>query len=276
MQCSQIQELFSGYADNELDSISVDQFKTHLASCDSCGHEWNAFERTVHFLRDMPREAAPADLLSGIHEKLNKANLLQTWWNWLQNLDLSMSIPAATATVAVALVTAVLLKSYYLEPKNQDHNLHQQTIAAQDAGQIKNPAYKRILPSNRFAVNSPRMIPAHSSRTNEISNSLPANLFPNPALREPSKGRIIPDMTLTVQAGDAENLTALHHTLMSAKNWQVQRYGNDQILILLKPGALSKLHQALAHNKLRVLGHDATFSSRDHLKNELTIAVRFQ
>lgn len=276
MQCTQFQELFSEYADHELDSASVNLLKGHLTSCDACGHEWVAFQKTVHFLHDMPQATAPSGLLSGIHEKLNKPNLLQTWWNWLHNLDLTMSIPAATATVAVALVTAVLLKTYYLEPKNQNPDLYQQKTVAQNAGPIENPAYKRIIPPARFAVSSSRMIPAHSSRTSQFGNESPASLFSNPALRESSKGRVVPDMTVNVQAANAENLAALHHTLMNAKNWQVQRYGNDQIIILLKPSALSKLHQVLAHNKLRVLDHDAIFSSRDHLKNELTVAVRFQ
>lgn len=277
MQCSNIQNLFSEYADNELNPVSADQVRTHLASCDSCSHEWAAFERTVHFLHGMSHAEAPSDLIRGIHAKLDKPSMLQKWWDWLQNIDLSMSIPAATATVAVALVTAVLLKSYYLEPKNQNQILHQQTIVAQNEGEIKNPAYKRILPSNRFAGNSPQMIPAHSSRSNNFVNTLPTSLFPSQTLNGLSKRNdISPDITVTVQPAGKKNIAALHHILMNVKGWQVIPYGNDQILILLKPNSLSMLHKVLAHNKLHISNHDATFSSRIHAKNLIKVAVRFQ
>lgn len=277
MQCSQIRKLFSEYADNELDSVGTNQVKIHLASCGSCGHEWATFEKTVHFLHEMPRAEAPSDLIRGIHEKLNQPNLFQKWWNWLHNIDLSMSIPAATATVAVALVTAVLLKSYYLEPQNQDQTLHQQTIVAQDTGQIKNPAYKRILPSNRFAVNGPQMVSAHNSRSNNFGDTLPTSLFSGQSLGGSSKMvGITPDMTVTVQSTGSKNIAALHHTFMNLKDWQVLPYGNDQIMILLEPATLARLHKVLAHNHMRISSQDVTFSSRDHAKNLIKVAVRFQ
>lgn len=67
--------------------------------------------RTVHLLRNMPQEKAPASLVHDIHLKLEQKSRLDTVRDWLTAFPLKKTSYGAVALVFVGVVTAALVRN---------------------------------------------------------------------------------------------------------------------------------------------------------------------
>jgi hypothetical protein len=55
MNCRKIKKYFSAYFEGDLSSPKSEAFRVHLQTCEACRREWNDFQRTVEFIRSMPK-----------------------------------------------------------------------------------------------------------------------------------------------------------------------------------------------------------------------------
>lgn len=109
MDCQQCQELFSLYVDEELDPQHTSFLESHLAHCNRCRMEWEAFRFTVEYLHTLPREAVPPGFLVGIHSKLEDPSLLAKLQNWLTWGNRHKVAASSAFALLVAGVTAASL-----------------------------------------------------------------------------------------------------------------------------------------------------------------------
>lgn len=68
MKCEDIQGLFSGYVDGELDPEERELVKKHLGECPTCQEEWREFNQVVQITRSLPEIESPSDLLQWVRE----------------------------------------------------------------------------------------------------------------------------------------------------------------------------------------------------------------
>ena len=76
MQCTEVQPLFTDFADNTLSREELHALTDHLLGCQACALEWREFQQTLSLVHSLETQAPPADLLPGIHAKLTKKGFL--------------------------------------------------------------------------------------------------------------------------------------------------------------------------------------------------------
>lgn len=280
MQCSQIQGFFSEYADHELDVTTANLLKHHLQSCNACKYEWEAFQQTIFFLHAIPAIEPPSDLLFTIHKKLNKPTLLQRWRDWLRNLDLSMSIPAATATVSIALVSALVFKHITLESHNHVPD-KRETVIAQSIPPVQQKIYRNVVTIPRFTNSTTaQALATRSFRNIDKNHNMPQQLLAAHAAVPPnilSRRYITPDMIITTLPTSSENLFTLFQYLQAKEEWQIYKYTKNQLLIKLQSHDLPELHQTLIDNNIKLLSRYRALSSHEaSTKPELTVMIHLR
>ncbi len=120
VDCSEIRPLLSAFGDGELEPAELLKVARHLAGCPDCEREASDFTALGAGLRDSFEAAVSAVPLTGFAETVQAriANLQPSLWTRLrrrfESLDqrLSPTISVASAALAVAALTAVLLTPY--------------------------------------------------------------------------------------------------------------------------------------------------------------------
>ena len=68
--CQDIEELSSGYVDEDLSPSIAAQFKAHMGACPDCNTFYATFRATVLTLRNFPKRPAPPDLKDRIQARI--------------------------------------------------------------------------------------------------------------------------------------------------------------------------------------------------------------
>src|SRR5262245_49924024 len=98
MTCHDARATFSDLADQALPAAGRAACEAHLAECADCRREWEAFQRMLALLHDMPRLRAPA----GFADRLLGA--VQSPWHQRLLRRLFVPLPVKLPLEAAALV----------------------------------------------------------------------------------------------------------------------------------------------------------------------------
>lgn len=73
MNCADVRENISAYADDELSASERKLFEEHVSSCPECRKELDDMVRIINLCRSMPLHVLPEGFRDGLHEKLTAA-----------------------------------------------------------------------------------------------------------------------------------------------------------------------------------------------------------
>ena len=228
MNCTETQNLFSTLADSELDAAAVGRLEEHLATCRHCAQDWRLFKESMALLQEIEPVAAPADLLMGIHAKLEQTNPLI---DWLRDL---FGSPLRSLSSLSAIAIAIF---FWAAPHNNTIQTASNTIA-NNVGDITRT--RSLIPQLKtISVMNP------ASRTWADSSSTP----PYHLLVPPS---LTPDIAITVHATSRAARNRLYQRLSMQKHWRIHSV-RDGLLIYLAEQDLHLLRHTLAPHRFTIL-----------------------
>lgn len=108
MNCSQVTELLTEYADNRLDPATRIDLEQHLAHCQACSAEWAALRAYFDAMDSLPRVRAPADFLTSVHARLEQPGWFKRLMSWLF-IPMKLKLPFEAAGLIAASLLVVLL-----------------------------------------------------------------------------------------------------------------------------------------------------------------------
>lgn len=108
MNCSQVTELLTEYADNRLDPATRIDLEQHLAHCQACSAEWAALRAYFEAMDSLPRVRAPADFLASVHARLEQPGWFKRLLSWLF-IPMKLKLPFEAAGLIAASLLVVLL-----------------------------------------------------------------------------------------------------------------------------------------------------------------------
>lgn len=105
MKCTQVQSRL-GDLSVGIGASLEHQLREHVATCETCAHEWSNLQRTIAWLSHVPEQDPPAGLWHAVNNRMgevgNKTRLpradVQRWQGWLA--------PAGAFAGGIALVLA--------------------------------------------------------------------------------------------------------------------------------------------------------------------------
>lgn len=233
MDCSRISSLFSTGLDQELAAADQAAFDQHLGRCPDCRRQWRLFQATVARVRGLEPLTPPLGILSGIQARLAEAEpesanifsrLVAAW----RRLELSVSLPTAVATVALALIMAFLAKN---ETFFQYQPGPERLAAANSSAEVGALSYRPALPAT---------IPAAAGRALAPFDTMPTH---SPAIRVPSMER--PDVLMVLHAAPPEMLPHLFRESAAFSTWRVEYPERELLLVELPSGDLATLRELL-------------------------------
>lgn len=252
-KCTQHQAQFTPYLDQELPPVERQQLEAHLASCPHCAEEWRFFTQTLGHVAELRRAQPPVDLLSGIQAKLHRP----TFWHRLRTLfsqfDFSMSLPAATATVVVAMAVGLFFKMGIPPMDRPD--------------QPSQPATRRAA---AIAIPDSRLTAVTSHAGTSLSQARAAHPPMVPELE-----LLHPDIFITVRAESPHDLHLLQHSLEGYR-FTPHRAGHHGLMLRLHPDDLPILREALGDRQAVVFPPETVIPGYPHNKELLLVAIRLQ
>lgn len=292
MNCTDCQNQFSDFIDDEISLKLARSFKSHIAACSTCRAEWQLFQQTIATLQSFPVQKVPAGFIMGIHEKIEQQPLakLQGWFSFLTQHKLTFA--SSLAALMVGIIGASVLQLSPLDSeqtlahKDNSDNIIIQAMTV-DTNQTNYYPGTPYLAQN--SANTPLPIPRNRIQSTPVTQSAPtgghnsildsrrsANLshsaFSNPALSH--LGTTSPDLAITVHARSAAYQHALIRQLIANQSWQTQISGNS-LLVTLPSNQLTTFQNLFApidpHINPNVLSRLSKLSSA----SRLTIAVAF-
>lgn len=108
MNCSQVTELLTEYADNRLDPATRIDLEQHLAHCQACAAEWASLRAYFEAMDSLPRVRAPADFLANVHARLEQPGWFKRLLSWLF-IPMKLKLPFEAAGLIAASLLVVLL-----------------------------------------------------------------------------------------------------------------------------------------------------------------------
>lgn len=229
MNCTQTQNMFSALADNELDAAETGRIKEHLATCPHCAQEWHFFRESLTWLHETESVPAPADLLVGIHAKLEQTN---PFIDWLRDL---FGSPLRSLSSLTAIAIAIF---FWAAPHDTQHQTQPNTIVA--ARSVAKPR----LPGQQLNTISVMNRPAKTWASSP--SAPPYHLLAPPTLT--------PDINITVHTASHDAKNYLYQRLASQNRWQIHPVQNG-FLIYLDEQDLHHLTHALAPHRLTLSQH---------------------
>jgi hypothetical protein len=292
MNCTDCQNQFSDFIDDEISLKLARSFKGHLEQCPACSAEWQLFRHTITTLHSVPVQRVPAGFLLGIHEKLDRRPLagLAGWFAFLVRHKLTAATTLATLTVAV--ISAAVLQ---LSPLDGDQTLARLTnqeatvIQAAPTGKEGSNYYPDTPYLAQNSQTSPLPIlrnrvqftPVKQSAPNSGHNSLldprgPPNLGRTPFAPSAlsSFGAAAPDLVVTVHASSTAYQHALIRQLTSNHTWQTQITGNT-LLVSLPCSQLDTFQHLFGPINPHIKASDLARLSQSSPAGRLTVAVTF-
>jgi hypothetical protein len=83
VDCEQIQELLSEYADDQLSPAARSDVEAHLASCGSCAEELASLRAYLRAMHDLRRVPAPPDFVDALNRGLDRP---LAWRRWVSGI----------------------------------------------------------------------------------------------------------------------------------------------------------------------------------------------
>ncbi|MEW6593588.1 MAG: zf-HC2 domain-containing protein [Thermodesulfobacteriota bacterium] len=252
-ECSEHQACFTAHLDGELTPAERHDLEAHLASCPRCADEWRLFTLTLGHFAALRHTPPPPDLLPGIHAKLERPPFWARLRDLAAGLDFSMSLPAAAATVAVAMAVGFFFK------------MHLQPLEL--PGQVAQTASRRapamIIPDSRLTTVNGHPGPA-----------LPQARAAHPPM-VPELDDLHPDIFITVQAETPHDLPLLQQA-MEERHLAPYAASPHVIRLRLPPDDLPLLREALGNRQMVVFPPETVISGYPHHKDSLLVAIRLQ
>ncbi len=116
MNCSDCQELLSGFIDNELSVVDRENVRTHLSKCSHCESVYQDLSQIVCLSRNLPEVGVGSHLWAEIERKITPQRV--TLWDlvWSYRLNLSIGLPqvlvAAMVFMGLGLVATFAYRPY--------------------------------------------------------------------------------------------------------------------------------------------------------------------
>jgi len=266
MQCTEIQPLFTDFADNTLAREELHALTDHLLGCPACAREWREFQQTLNLVHSLEPQSPPADLLPGIHAKLAKRGMFDRAWSFVESLNFSLSIPAAAAIFTIAMLAGFLLKTSPLEQPD----LSPARSARLQQGEILTPRRLPIAPNALFAVSH------NGGQHGGDLVPLPRTALAPQLIPENSARHLLsPDMHVLIENIGHDNQVVLFREMLH-RNWQLHRISTSLFLVHLPQAELGDFHALLGHYRFALVPAAAAETAFGHDKQVLTAAIRFQ
>jgi len=271
MKCTDIHALFTDYADNTLDRHSLVILKNHLGECGNCAEEWQAFRQTLQLVQGLEPVKPPADLLPGIHAKLEEKNIFQRMERFLQEINFTMSVPVAVATFSIAMVAGFLVKNTSLENLPQLSPRTPQLAASRTPGKFDTKrtlavAHTEKRPYADFPLQTEYGAGLHPS---------PTALATHLAAHQNARRLLSPDLGVLITGVSEINRSSLPEA-MSQHAWTVHQMPNGVLLVHLPPGELEHFHAILDQYGYSFFPAEAALPGFGKDKKMLTAAIRFE
>lgn len=292
MNCTDCQNQFSDFIDDEISLKMARTVESHLAGCPACAAELQLFKQTVHTLHTFPTAKVPADFLIGINEKLSPQPFakLKALFSFLA--DNKLTATATLATVMIGVISAAVLQ---LSPLDQTSTLAQkdsgETLTMQamavDPDQtnyypgIPYLAKKAATSQGPIAATRVKFSPVKQSSPNSGHNSLFTSRGP-PSLVQPSSphpslsrfGAIPPDLVVTVHASSTAYQHALIRQMTANHNWRTQISGNT-LLVSLPGRELANFQHIFGPVDPHITPSELSHLNKLSSASRLTVAVAF-
>ncbi|MEN8258686.1 MAG: zf-HC2 domain-containing protein [Thermodesulfobacteriota bacterium] len=251
MNCTDCQDQFSDFIDDEISLKMARSFKGHLASCPACSAELQLFQQTLDTLHAFPAQKVPADFVIGINEKLAPQPFakLQGWFSFISQHKLTAG--SALATLVVGVISAAVLQlspvdSEQILAKNGigSNNMQAMTVDA-DKDHInyypgipylaqKSQDSKLPKPRAQVQFTSVKQSTPNGGHNSLLDSRGPPNMSypsaPHPSLSH--FGTTSPDLVVTVHSKSTAYQHALIRQLTANHQWKTQINGNSLLITL--------------------------------------------
>lgn len=299
MDCTRLSSLFSARLDHELSGREEAAFDGHLAGCPECRRQWRLFQATLERLHNLPPQPPPPDLLPGILAAVRgeRRELVESsWWSrllaWWSRQDFSVSVPTAAATVATAMVLAVLVKNSMLPLPFAGPADEIAGQSSQRAGAVAGLAGERPrlpLPDATLAATSPRgYVPGFASGlSSPLLSDYPYDTMPARQPSQPGPG-LRPDVLVVFHASDAGEATgsagaagndeveSLLQACNAQSSWRVSYPRRGMMVVDLPPCELPLLREMLAGKSAAIAPVAALSPDFGQGRETVKVAIRFQ
>jgi hypothetical protein len=160
INCSDCNEMISLYIDDQLDERQRKEFEGHIASCESCGREYNEIVQIVSVLNSIEQEELPVNFEEDLHRKLLEVNDLES-----NNTEKSsqtekqksnlISMPKKGffrigASAAAVILIVFLVKGLYVDNGLIKQNNEGTELYAGDSAMSVDPAEGEVNDENRI------------------------------------------------------------------------------------------------------------------------------
>ncbi len=282
MNCTDCQNQFSDFIDDEISLKMARSVKSHLASCPSCSAEWQLFQQTVNTLHTIPVQKVPADFIIGINEKLAQQPLgkLRGWFSFMSQHKLTTG--SALATLMVGVISAAVLQLSPLDNEQIMANKgHEGTSTMQALALDKDhinyypgiPYLEQKTPTQTTPKPQARVQFTSVSRgTPKVGHSSLLDSRGPPSMSH--FGTTSPDLVVTVHSKSTAYQHALIRQLTSHKHWKTQITGNS-LLVTLPCNELSNFQHLFGPVNPHINTSELSRLSNSSSSRFLTVAVAF-
>jgi hypothetical protein len=273
MGCTQIHELFTEFGDDTLDRQTRQEFQNHLTACPTCSSSLTEFQETIQELNALEFVQPPPDILSGIHARLAKTSILDRLLGIWHDLDFSFSIPAAAATIAIAMVAGFLVKnSPLMENTMVDRPVRlSQSLPAEN---IARSSMTQLATTQRSGPGGLPILPAH--RGLQQAGYPHKTLTPEELASAHGASLLTLDLIVTDRSEHPDQQNILFRDLLTEGEWQIQRLQKGLLLVRLSPQQLPHLYQILARHQVSVTPSVSASNHLLHKNSMLNVAVRLK
>ena len=269
MQCTEIQTLFTDFADNTLGREELHALTDHLLGCPACALEWREFQQTLSLVHCLESQAPPTDLLPGIHLKLAKRGMFDRVWGLVEALNFSLSIPTAAAIFTIAMLAGFLLKNSPPEQPGVFPSAPAR-ISSLRLGEVPTPRRQPIAPNAMFAVSHNGGLPSESM--GPLAQTV---LATHPTPDNDAHRLLSPDIHVLIADIDHDSQVALFQEMLH-RNWQLHRITSNLFLVHLPQTELEYFHKLLSQHHFALMPAAAAQARFGSDKKVLTAAIRFQ
>lgn len=300
MDCSRLPSMYSARLDQELTRAEQAAFDDHLAACADCHRQWRLFQATVERLGALQMMLAPPDLLPGIlaavaeerrageRRYVAEPSLVARLLVWWQRRDFSVSVPTAAATVATAMILAVLVHNSMipwplpggggevagdpalnvgafagLSGERPRLPLPEATLAATSSRSYSalGPPKPSLVPS-AASLSRYDVVPAHQAAFSGAA-------FPGAALPRA-------DMLVVFRADQGDGPGRLFRECNAQSSWRVEYSDQGVMLLDLPPCELPVLRKLLAEQSVTIAPLAALSPDFGRDRESLRVAIRFR
>lgn len=274
MECAHLHELFTEFGDGTLDPQTRQEFRNHLTACPGCASSLTEFQETIQELRALEFASPPPDLLSGIHARLEKPGMLDRLLGIWRDLDFSFSVPAAAATIAIAMVAGFLVKnSPLMENQPDDRQPVPLSRSLLPEGTSQSSMARLASPQGAVPRGLP-ILPAHRGLQNA---GYPHHTLTPEALASAHGAPLLTlDLIVTDRSDHPGQQNILFRDLLTEGDWQIQRLQKGLLLVRLYPQQLPLLYQILARHQVSVTPSASASTHLLHKNAMLNVAVRLK